>query len=119
MLVVDGPGSDFVAECLPLAGETMLRKPGKGALYATGLEQVMHCGGSTHLLIAGITTEVCVQTTMREVNDRGFECQLVENCAASYFPDFHRASVEMMVAQGGIVGGAATRQPLERSTALG
>ena len=119
VLVVGEPGSDFVAECLPLAGKTMLRKPGKGAFYATGLEHVMHCGGITHLLIAGVTTEVCVQTTTGKANERGFECLLAENCAASYFPEFHRASVEMVVAQGGIVGGVATRQALERSTALG
>ena len=119
VLVVGEPGSDFVVECQPLAGETILRKPGKDAFYATGLEHLLHCRGITHLLIAGVTTEVCVQTTIREANDRGFECLLVENCAASYFPEFHRATVEMVVAQGGIVGWAATRQALERSTALG
>ncbi len=104
VLVEGEPGSDFVAECRPQPGETVLRKPGKGAFYATGLEHQLHCRGITHLLIAGVTTEVCVQTSMREANDRGFECLLVEDCTASYFPEFRRATIEMVVAQGGIVG---------------
>ena len=85
----------------------MLRKPGKGAFHATGLDAMPHAQRITHLLIAGVTTEVCVQTTMREANDRGYECLLVEDCAASYFPQFHAAVVEMVVAQGGIVGWTA------------
>ena len=74
---------------------------------ATGLDALLHAKGITHLLIGGVTTEVCVQTTMREANDRGYECLLVQDCAASYFPHFHYAVVEMVVAQGGIVGWAA------------
>ena len=104
VLVEGEPGSDFVAECRPHAGETVLRKPGKGAFYATGLEHLLRCRRITHLLIAGVTTEVCVQTSMREANDRGFECLLVEDCTASYFPEFKRATIEMVVAQGGILG---------------
>jgi nicotinamidase-related amidase len=107
VLVEGEPGSDFVAECRPLPGEAVLRKPGKGAFYATGLEHQLRCKGVTHLLVAGVTTEVCVQTTMREANDRGFECLLVEDCTASYFPHFKAAAIEMIVAQGGIVGWAA------------
>jgi nicotinamidase-related amidase len=107
VLVEGEPGSDFVAECRPLAGETVLRKPGKGAFYATALEHQLRCSGITHLMFAGVTTEVCVQTSMREANDRGFECLLVEDCTASYFPEFRRATIEMVVAQGGIVGWAA------------
>jgi biuret amidohydrolase len=112
VLVVGEPGSDFVPECQPAPGETVLRKPGKGAFYATGLAHQLHCSGITHLLFAGVTTEVCVQTSMREANDRGFECLLVEDCTASYFPAFKQATIEMMVAQGGIVGWAAPRAAL-------
>ena len=106
VLVEGEPGSDFVDACRPLPGETVLRKPGKGAFYATGLEHQLRCRSITHLLFAGVTTEVCVQTSMREANDRGFECLLVEDCTASYFPEFKRATIEMLVAQGGIVGWA-------------
>ena len=107
VLVAGEPGAGFVAELQPLPGETVLRKPGKGAFHATGLDAMLRASGITHLLIGGVTTEVCVQTTMREANDRGYECLLVEDCAASYFPHFHAAVVEMVVAQGGIVGWAA------------
>ena len=110
ILVEGEPGSGFVAEAAPRSGETVLRKPGKGAFYATHLEHQLRCGGITHLLFAGVTTEVCVQTSMREANDRGFECLLVEDCTGSYFPEFKHATIEMIVAQGGIVGWAA---PLE------
>ena len=104
-LLVDGePGNDIVPELTPLPGETVIVKPGKGAFWATPLAEILRSHGVTHLLIAGVTTEVCVQTTMREANDRGYECLLVEDCAASYFPPFHAAVVEMVVAQGGIVG---------------
>jgi len=112
VLVVGEPGSDFVPECQPLPGETVLRKPGKGAFYATGLEHQLRCAGITHLLLAGVTTEVCVQTTMREANDRGFECLLVEDCTASYFPQFKQVAIEMIVAQGGIVGWVAPLKAL-------
>jgi nicotinamidase-related amidase len=107
ILVEGEPGSDFVAAAAPLPGETVLRKPGKGAFYATNLEHQLRCAGVTHLLFAGVTTEVCVQTSMREANDRGFECLLVEDCTGSYFPQFKQAAIEMIVAQGGIVGWAA------------
>ncbi len=113
VLVEGKPGAGFVAELQPLPGETVLRKPGKGAFHATGLDAMLRASGITHLLIAGVTTEVCVQTTMREANDRGYECLLVEDCAASYFPAFHAAVVEMVVAQGGIVGWAAPLAALQ------
>jgi nicotinamidase-related amidase len=107
VLVSGEAGADFVHELKPQPGDTVLRKPGKGAFHATGLDALLHNRGITHLLIGGVTTEVCVQTTMREANDRGYECLLVHDCAASYFPHFHDAVVEMVVAQGGIVGWAA------------
>lgn len=113
VLVAGEPGADFVPALRPQPGDLVIRKPGKGAFHATGLDAILHARGITHLLIAGVTTEVCVQTTMREANDRGYECLLVEDCAASYFPAFHAAVVEMLVAQGGIVGWAAPLAALE------
>ena len=117
ILVEGEPGSDFVAEAAPLARETVIRKPGKGAFYATNLEHQLRCAGITHLLFAGVTTEVCVQTSMREANDRGFECLIVEDCTGSYFPQFKRVAIEMIVAQGGIVGWAAPLDALAAAAA--
>ena len=113
VLVAGEPGAGFVAELQPQPGDIVLRKPGKGAFHATSLDAILHAQGITHLLIGGVTTEVCVQSTMREANDRGYECLLVSDCAASYFPQFHAAVVEMVVAQGGIVGWAATLADIE------
>ncbi len=117
VLVAGEPGAGFVAELQPQEGDIVLRKPGKGAFYATALETILHGRGITHLLVGGVTTEVCVQTTMREANDRGYECLLVTDCTASYFPEFHAAVVEMVVAQGGIVGWAAPLAAVERALA--
>lgn len=117
VLVAGEPGAGFVPELLPQPGDIVLRKPGKGAFHATSLDAILHAQGITHLLIGGVTTEVCVQSTMREANDRGYECLLVTDCAASYFPQFHAAVVEMMVAQGGIVGWAAPLAEIERAFA--
>jgi nicotinamidase-related amidase len=108
-ILIDGaPGNDFVAPLQPRAGEVVLRKPGKGAFYATPLHEELHRRGISHLLFTGVTTEVCVQTTMREANDRGYECLLVEDGTESYFPEFKQATLEMIRAQGGIVGWTAT-----------
>jgi nicotinamidase-related amidase len=107
-ILIDGePGSDFVAPLRPLAGEVVIAKPGKGAFYATRLQDVLWARDITHLLLAGVTTEVCVQTTMREANDRGYECLLVEDATESYFPEFKKATLEMVRAQGGMVGWTA------------
>lgn len=107
-ILIDGePGSDFVPELAPLAGEIVIVKPGKGAFYATQLGPLLEQAGITHLLVGGVTTEVCVQTTMREANDRGYECLLVEDATESYFPEFKQATLEMIRAQGGIVGWTA------------
>jgi biuret amidohydrolase len=113
VLVAGEPGADFVPELAPQPGDTVLRKPGKGAFFATALDTILRNKGITHLLVGGVTTEVCVQTTLREANDRGYECLLVTDCAASYFPQFHAAVVEMVVAQGGIVGWAAPLAAVE------
>jgi nicotinamidase-related amidase len=108
ILVHGEPGNDFVEELRPADGEIVIRKPGKGAFYATELHKELQARGLTHLLLTGVTTEVCVQTTMREANDRGYECLLVEDATESYFPEFKRATLEMVRAQGGIVGWTAT-----------
>ena len=108
-ILVDGePGNDFVPELMPKPGELVLRKPGKGAFYATDLQDDLRNRGITHLLITGVTTEVCVQTTMREANDRGYDCLLIEDCTESYFPQFKKAALEMIRAQDAIVGWTAT-----------
>ncbi len=107
-VLVDGePGNDIVAELTPLAGESVIIKPGKGAFWATPLDDMLRWRGITHLILAGVTTEVCVQTTMREANDRGYECLLIEDATESYFPEFKRVTLEMVRAQGAIVGWTA------------
>lgn len=109
-------GADFVPELAPLPGETVIVKPGKGAFYATPLGDLLHEAGITHLLFGGVTTEVCVQTTMREANDRGYECLLVEDATESYFPEFKAATLAMIRAQGGIVGWTAPLSALQNAT---
>jgi len=107
-ILVDGePGNDIVPACAPRPGETVIVKPGKGAFWATPLDGLLRGQGITHLLLGGVTTEVCVQTTMREANDRGYECLLVEDATESYFAAFKEATLEMVRAQGGIVGWTA------------
>ncbi|MCX6022286.1 MAG: cysteine hydrolase [Chloroflexi bacterium] len=104
ILVRGEAGWDIIPELAPLPGETVVDKPGKGAFHATALDHLLHSRGIRSLLVAGVTTEVCVQTTVREANDRGYECLVLEDCVASYFPEFHRVTLEMIAAQGGIVG---------------
>ena len=107
-ILVDGErGNDIVAELAPLDGEPVIVKPGKGAFWATPLDDMLRWRGVTHLILAGVTTEVCVQTTMREANDRGYVCLLIEDATESYFPEFKRATLEMVRAQGAIVGWTA------------
>jgi nicotinamidase-related amidase len=107
-ILVDGePGNDIVPALAPRPDELVIVKPGKGAFWATGLHELLQSHGITHLLLAGVTTEVCVQTTMREANDRGYECLLIEDATESYFPEFKKATLEMIRAQGGIVGWTA------------
>ena len=107
ILIAGEPGNQIVPDLAPLAGEIVIDKPGKGMFYATGIQERLQTMGITHLVFAGVTTEVCVQTSMREANDRGYECLLIEDATESYFPQFKAATIEMIVAQGGIVGWAA------------
>ena len=104
ILVRGEEGHDIIPELAPVAGEPVIDKPGKGAFYATELETILRGRGIRTLVFAGVTTEVCVNTTMREANDRGFECIALADCVGSYFPEFHAAALAMITAQGAIVG---------------
>ncbi|PSN11876.1 cysteine hydrolase [filamentous cyanobacterium CCT1] len=118
ILVLGEPGNGIIPELAPLPGEVIIPKPGKGAFYATDLEAHLKAQGITHLIITGVTTEVCVQTTMREANDRGYECLLIEDATESYFPAFKQATLEMVRAQNGIVGWTGFTEPLLSALAL-
>ena len=112
-ILVDGePGNDIVPALAPAPGEAVIVKPGKGAFWATGLHEILRARAITHLIVCGVTTEVCVQTTMREANDRGYDCLLVEDATESYFPEFKQATLEMIRAQGAIVGWTAPSSAL-------
>jgi nicotinamidase-related amidase len=104
ILIRGEPGHDIIPELYPLASEPVIDKPGKGAFYQTDLELMLHNRGIDTLFVCGVTTEVCVNTTVREANDRGFRCIVLSDCCASYFPKFHEAGLAMIKAQGGIFG---------------
>ena len=104
LLVRGEPGHDIVPELYPIAGEPVIDKPGKGAFYATDLHAILQNRGIETLVVCGVTTEVCVHTTVREANDRGFKCLVPGDCCASYFPEFHEVGLRMIKAQGGIFG---------------
>ena len=104
ILVRGEPGHDIIPELYPEPGEPVIDKPGKGAFFATDLEAILRYRGIRQLVVTGVTTEVCVNTTVREANDRGYECLVPEDCVASYFPEFQRAGLAMISAQGGIFG---------------
>ncbi|WP_199320678.1 cysteine hydrolase family protein [Leptolyngbya sp. FACHB-261] len=108
ILIKGEPGNDIISELAPLPSEIVIHKPGKGAFCRTNLEVLLNEREITHLLITGVTTEVCVQTTMREANDRGYECLMVEDATESYFPEFKQATLAMVRAQSGIVGWTAS-----------
>ncbi len=108
VLVRGEPGSRIIDALAPIEGELVIDKPGKGMFHATGLHETLRARGITHLVFGGVTTEVCVQTSMREANDRGYEGLLLEDCTESYFPAFKAATLEMIRAQGGIVGWTAS-----------
>ncbi|NTH48894.1 cysteine hydrolase [Agrobacterium sp. 13-626] len=107
ILIAGEPGTAILPELAPIDGEIVIEKPGKGAFYATELGDILKDNGIRQLVFAGVTTEVCVQTTMREANDRGYECLLAEEATESYFPEFKAAAIAMIRAQGAIVGWTA------------
>ncbi|MCH8466095.1 MAG: cysteine hydrolase [Roseinatronobacter sp.] len=108
ILIADSQGAALIPELMALPGEIVLDKPGKGAFYATSLTDILTDRGIRQIIFAGVTTEVCVQTTMREANDRGYDCLLIEDATESYFPAFKAATLEMIRAQGAIVGWTAS-----------
>jgi nicotinamidase-related amidase len=104
ILVRGEPGHDIIPELYPKSGEPVVDKPGKGAFYATELQGILDNREIENLIVCGVTTEVCVHTTVREGNDRGYRCIVPSDCCASYFPEFHAAGLAMIRAQGGIFG---------------
>jgi nicotinamidase-related amidase len=104
ILVRGEMGHDIIPELYPMPGEPVIDKPGKGAFYATDLDTILKNGGIKQLIVCGVTTEVCVNTTVREANDRGFDCLVLSDCCGSYFPEFHEMGLRMIKAQGGIFG---------------
>ena len=108
ILVRGEAGHDIIPELKPEPGEPVVDKPGKGAFFATDLQTILQSRGIRQLIVTGVTTEVCVHTTVREANDRGYDCLVVEDCAGSYFPEFHAMAIRMITAQGGIFGWVAS-----------
>ncbi|MDR3415744.1 MAG: cysteine hydrolase [Nevskia sp.] len=117
ILVRGEPGHDIIPELYPVAGEPVIDKPGKGAFWATDLHAILHHRGIRQLVVCGVTTEVCVNTTVREANDRGYDCLVPEDCVASYMPELHRAGLAMIKAQGGIFGWVSHSQRLLQALA--
>eukprot|EP00850_Spirogloea_muscicola_P002459 SM000009S23588 [mRNA] locus=s9:954270:958815:+ [translate_table: standard] len=111
-------GNEILNDNAPLPSEKAMFKPGKGAFFGTDLHHFLREKGVTHLLFAGVTTEVCVQTSMREANDRGYHCLMVEDCTESYFPQFKAATIQMLTDQGAIVGWSSTCEQLQKALAV-
>jgi nicotinamidase-related amidase len=107
ILIRGEAGHDIIPELYPLPGEPIIDKPGKGAFYATDLGSILQHRGIETLIVCGVTTEVCVHTTVREANDRGYKCIVPGDCCGSYFPEFHEMGLRMIKAQGGIFGWVA------------
>jgi nicotinamidase-related amidase len=112
ILIRGEAGHDIVPELYPIEGEPVIDKPGKGAFYQTDLESLLRNRAIENLLVAGVTTEVCVNTTVREANDRGYRCVVLGDCCASYFPEFHEMGLKMIKAQGGIFGWVSDSQSM-------
>jgi biuret amidohydrolase len=118
ILVRGEAGHDIISELYPTANEPVIDKPGKGAFYQTDLDLMLRNRGIDTLLVCGVTTEVCVNTTVREANDRGYRCIVLSDCCASYFPQFHEMGLAMIKAQGGIFGSVASSQSLLSAMAV-
>ena len=112
ILIRGEAGHEIIEDLRPLPHEPVIDKPGKGSFYATDLERILENWGICSLVVTGVTTEVCVHTTVREANDRGYECLVLEDCVASYFPEFQSAAINMIKAQGGIFGWVSTSEKL-------
>jgi nicotinamidase-related amidase len=112
LLVRGEAGNQIVDALAPIMGEVVIDKPGKGAFYATPLMSELQARSISQLVVMGVTTEVCVQSTLREANDRGFDCLLIEDGTASYFPQFKESTLAMIRAQGAIVGWTCTAEQL-------
>jgi nicotinamidase-related amidase len=116
ILIKNEPGWEIVAEVAPAPGEVVIDKPGKGAFYATNLDLVLRTHGITHLILTGITTDVCVHTTMREANDRGYECLILSDCTGATDPANHTAALHMVTMQGGVFGCVSTSEDVIAAT---
>jgi len=119
ILIRGEPGHDIIPELYPREGEPIVDKPGKGAFYATDLHLILQNKGIENLLVCGVTTEVCVHTTVREANDRGYRCIVPADCCASYFPEFHEMGIRMIKAQGGIFGWVSDSTRVSKALAKG
>jgi nicotinamidase-related amidase len=112
ILVRGEAGHDIIPELYPLPSEPVIDKPGKGAFFATDLHAILQNRGIQQLIVTGVTTEVCVNTTVREANDRGYDCLVPSDCVGSYFPEFQAMGLKMIKAQGGIFGWVSTSEKL-------
>ena len=119
ILVRGEPGHDIIPELYPAPGEPVIDKPGKGAFHATDIHSILQNRGISQLVVTGVTTEVCVNTTVREANDRGYDCLVPEDCVGSYFPEFQKMGLAMIKAQGGIFGWVTSSAEIVRAIGEG